>query len=77
MGNISVKQHKRHNKTKRNNRLNNKSKNKKRNGGQGSPLNPNRKTSSITLLNKPKRKKNIDDLVPFLFTKYWLDMSML
>ena len=57
MGNISVKQSPRQNKTKRHRRKSshNKLKNKRRKGGQGSPLNPNR-SSSVSSLSKKSNK---------------------
>ena len=62
MGNISVKQSPRQNKTKRHRRKssNNKLKNKRRKGGQGSPLNPNR-SNSVSSLSKKTRKNKKDE----------------
>jgi len=59
MGNISVKQSPRQNKTKRHRRKssNNKLKNKRRKGGQGSPLNPNGPKSLPNLSIKSNKTK--------------------
>ena len=64
MGNISVKQSPRQNKTKRHRRKSshNKLKNKRRKGGQGSPLNPNRSNSASSISKKTRKNKKDESL---------------